>query len=128
MNERLRKKGLRLTPQRIELLKILEENGKHHPSFSEVYHAVRKNLPSVSQSTILKNLIVFEKAGILQSFSFKGETHYELNPSLHVNFVDSKGKIIDIESKEIEGLLNQLISLIKKQTNGSMKKLLVMIE
>jgi len=128
VNERLRQKGLRLTPQRIELLKTLEEIGKCHPSFSEVYHEVRKKLPSVSQSTILKNMTVFEEVGIVQSFSFKGETHYELNVSLHVNFVDSKGKIVDIESDEIEGLLNQLVSLVKKQTGGSMKKLLVVIE
>jgi len=128
VNERLRQKGLRLTPQRIELLKTLEEIGKCHPSFSEVYHEVRKKLPSVSQSTILKNMTVFEEVGIVQSFSFKGETHYELNASLHVNFVDSKGKIVDIESDEIEGLLNQLVSLVKKQTSGSMKKLLVVIE
>jgi len=46
----------------------------------------------------------------------------------HLNFVDSKGKIVDIESDEIEGLLNQLVSLVKKQTSGSMKKLLVVIE
>lgn len=128
MNERLRQKGLRLTPQRMELLKVLEEKGKHHPSFSEVYQKVREKLPSVSQSTILKNMTVFEEAGIVQSFSFKGETHYELNSSLHVNFVDSKGKIVDIESEEIEGLLNRLIGLVKKQTGGRMEKLFVMIE
>ncbi len=82
----------------------------------------------MSQSTILKNMTVFEELGIVQSFSFKGEKHYELNPSLHVNFVDSKGKIVDIESEEIEGLLKQLIILIRKQTGDSIEKLLVMIE
>ena len=128
MSERLRQKGLRLTPQRIELLKVLEEKGKQHLSFSEVYHEMRKKLPSVSQSTILKNMTVFEEVGLVQSFSFKGETHYELNPSLHVNFVDNKGKIVDVESEEIEDLLNQLIRLIRKQTSGSMKKLIVIIE
>lgn len=128
MNDRLRQKGLRLTPQRIELLKVLEEKGSQHPSFSEVYHEVRERLPTMSQSTILKNMTVFEELGIVQSFSFKGEKHYELNPSLHVNFVDSKGKIVDIESEEIEGLLKQLIILIRKQTGDSIEKLLVMIE
>lgn len=128
MRERLREKGLRRTPQRIELLRVLEEKGKRHPSFSEVYHEMRKKLPSVSQSTILKNMTVFEEVGIVQSFSFKGETHYELNPSPHVNFVDNKGEIVDIEGEEIEDLLNQLISLVKKQTGSTMEKLIVMIE
>jgi Fe2+ or Zn2+ uptake regulation protein len=128
MRERLRQKGLRLTPQRLELLKILDERGKGHPSFSEVYHEMRKKLPSVSQSTILKNMTLFEEMGIVQSFSFKGETHYELNLSPHVNFVDDKGKIVDIEGEEIEDLLNHLVSLVKKQTSGSIEKLIVIIE
>ena len=89
---------------------------------------MRKKLPSVSQSTILKNMTIFEEVGIVQSFSFKGETHYELNPTLHVNYVDNKGKIVDIEGEEIEDLLNQLISLVKKKTGGAMEKLIVMME
>jgi Fur family peroxide stress response transcriptional regulator len=128
MEERLRRTGLRVTPQRLELLRVLEKHGKQHPSFSEVYEAVQTKHQSVSQSTVLKNMITFEEIGIVRSFSFKGETHYELNPNPHVNFIDTRGKIVDIESMEIKKTLDALINIIKGETGIDAKKLLVIIE
>jgi Fe2+ or Zn2+ uptake regulation protein len=128
MEERLRRTGLRFTPQRLELLGVLEKHGKDHPSFSEVYEAVRTKHQNISQSTVLKNMTTFEEIGIVRSFSFKGETHYELNPNPHVNFIDARGKIVDIESKEIKKTLNALIDTIKREAGIDAKKLLVIIE
>ncbi|MFQ5834110.1 MAG: Fur family transcriptional regulator [Candidatus Thorarchaeota archaeon] len=127
MIDSLRKNGLRLTPQRIEMLRVLENQGKHHPSFSEVYAAVRTNLPSVSQSTILKNMAIFEELRIVRSFSFRGETRYELNPAPHVNFVNTSGEIVDIEGEEIEEILEGLIDTIKRKTGIDATNLLVVM-
>ncbi|KXH71135.1 MAG: hypothetical protein AM326_12020 [Candidatus Thorarchaeota archaeon SMTZ-45] len=128
MEERLRESGLRITPQRLELLRVLEKHGKDHPSFSQVYEAVRTRLQSVSQSTVLKNMATFEDMGIVRSFSFRGETHYELNPKPHVNLIDATGKIVDIEGGEIKKVLNELIDTIKREAGIETKTLLVMVE
>ncbi|MGQ4910703.1 MAG: Fur family transcriptional regulator [Candidatus Thorarchaeota archaeon] len=128
MEERLRKSGLRITPQRLELLRVLDKLGSTHPSFSQVYEAVRARLHSVSQSTVLKNMTLFEEIGIVQSFSFRGETHYELNHDPHVNLVDPKGKILDIEGKEIEKALTRLIRAIKREAGIDARTILVMVE
>ncbi|MFW9909738.1 MAG: Fur family transcriptional regulator [Candidatus Thorarchaeota archaeon] len=128
MEERLRKSGFRITPQRLELLRVLETKGSNHPSFSQVYEEVKTKLQSVSQSTVLKNMALFEEMGIVRSFSFDGETHYELNPKPHVNLVDSEGKIVDIEGEEIKKILNALIDTIRKETGIESKTLLVMVK
>ncbi len=128
VTERLKHHGLRLTPQRVLLLKILNEKGKHHPSFQEVCKALWKEQPSVSQSTILKNLAMFEGLGIVRSFSFRGETHYEMNLAPHVNLADATNGIVDVQDEEIEQILEDLIRKVKEKTGIDAKSLLVMIE
>lgn len=125
---RLRKHGLRLTPQRAAILTILESKGKLHPSFSEICEEVKARHPNVSQSTVLKNLATFEEIGIARSFSFQGETHYELNTAPHVNFVDKEGRITDIEDEKVRKILDELIETIEKRTGIDTGNLLVMME
>jgi Fe2+ or Zn2+ uptake regulation protein len=110
------------------LLRVLSEHGKHHPSFLEVCKALWKHQPSVSQSTILKNLATFEGIGIVRSFSFRGETHYEVNPTPHVNLADATKGIVDVQDDEIEQILEELIRKVKERTGVEAKNLLVMIE
>jgi Fur family peroxide stress response transcriptional regulator len=128
MEDRLRNAGLRITPQRLELLKVLEKCGKDHPSFSDVYNAVKAKHRSVSQSTVLKNMATFEEIGIVRGFSFRGETHYELNSSPHVNLVAAGGKIMDVDGTEIREVLGRLIDIINKQAGIDTRSLLVMVE
>lgn len=82
----------------------------------------------VSQSTVLKNLDLFEELGIVRSFSFQGETHYEMNPAPHVNVVDTNGRMVDVEDEEIRQILDDLIEATKKRTGIETGKLLVILE
>lgn len=126
--ELLRKNRLRRTPQRLELLKVLESKRGYHPSFSEIYEEVKKNLQSVSQSTILKNLSTFEELGTVRSFSFKGETRYELNPTPHVNLAKSNGEIVDVEGEGITKALDNLVKAIEEGTGIDAENLLIIVE
>lgn len=128
MNESLKEHGLRLTPQRIELLKVLEKIGRHHPSFSEVYETVKRKYANVSQSTILNNLTAMVDIGLIQRFSYNGETRYELNPEPHVNFVDSSGVILDIENADITRQITKLLELINSSTGVKTKRILILAE
>ncbi len=128
MNESLKEHGLRLTPQRVELLKVLEKMGRHHPSFSEVCENVKKKYANVSESTILNNLTVMVDIGLIQRFSYNGETRYELNPEPHVNFVDSSGVILDIENPDITRLVTKLLELINTSTGVKTKRILILAE
>ena len=109
-------------------MRILETHGKYHHSFSEICKAMWKRYPGVSQSTILKNLATFEELGLIRAFSFRGETRYETNLRPHVNMVDRRGKIVDVEDEDVHGMLEELIEKVREKTGRDAKSLLVIIE
>lgn len=50
-----RQKGLKVTPQRMAVFKVLLKT-KTHPTAEEVYHQVRKEMPSISLDTVNRTL------------------------------------------------------------------------
>jgi Fe2+ or Zn2+ uptake regulation protein len=110
------------------LLRILEELGHRHPSFTEISEAVRSRYPSISQSTVLVNLNAMVELGLFDSFSYDGETRYELNPSPHVNLVDTSGSIVDIDNPEVQRLLARLLEIINSRGGVKANRLLVLAE
>ncbi|MCL6478902.1 MAG: transcriptional repressor [Peptococcaceae bacterium] len=87
IRELLNKKGLRITPQREAIYKVLYEN-KRHPTAEHVYHEVRKIFPAISFNTVYKTVQAFEEAGLLQRFN-TGENiyHYDANVDPHPHFI-----------------------------------------
>ena len=61
-------------------------------------------------------------------FLFSGETRYETNRGLHVNMVDRRGKIVDVEDEDVHGILEELIEKVREKTGRDAKSLLVIIE
>ncbi len=117
-----------MTPQRLELVRILEKIGPKHPSFSEVCDAMKRRHANVSRSTVLKNLNEMVELGLISSFSYGGETHYELSSHPHVNLVDSNGKIVDIEDEDIRQLMLKLMELVNRRAGVKTKHILVMAD
>lgn len=83
--QQLKERGLKLTPQRLEILKILV--GAARPlTAQEVFQAVRAVHPHVSLDTVYRNLTMLTGAGLanqvnLQNresarFEFQGEGHH----------------------------------------------------
>jgi Fe2+ or Zn2+ uptake regulation protein len=114
----LSKIGVRLTPQRIIITKIILENVKKHPSFKELYELVRKEMPSIGISTLFNTLKLLEEHNVIRLFEYNGETHVDL-PHQHINVycINSK-EIIDIEDNEINNIVEQII---KELNNKNIK-------
>ena len=127
MKEKLKRHGLKLTPQRLELVKILTERGRHHPSFNEICRAIKSKHPNISHSTILNNLKEMTKLSLISSFNYKGETRYEVNPELHVNLVEPNGTIRDIKNEEILKHLREIVKLLNEKER-SIKSLVILAE
>lgn len=127
MKEKLKKHGLRVTPQRLELIRILKEQGRHHPSFNDICNAIKSKYPNISRSTILNNLKEMTKLDLISSFSHKGETRYEMNPELHINLVEPDGTIKDIKDEEILKHLDKIVRLINEKERP-IKSLLILAE
>lgn len=84
---KLKRLGLRLTPQRMAILKFLEGNTKH-PSAEEIYNQLKPHYPSLSLATIYNTLEVLIKIGELQEIRIKeNKRHFDPNPAPHGHFL-----------------------------------------
>ena len=128
MEKELREHGVKITPQRMELIRKLNELGDSHPSFNEIYKAVKEACPSVSRSTVHENLKLLVELGIMGTFHYKGEVHYEMNFEPHVNLVKSTGKIVDIKNEEIKDHLKEIERIINEKEGIKVKNLMVLVE
>lgn len=128
MEKKLKEKNIKITLQRIELIRTLEELKDFHPSFNEVYNSIKDNHPSVSRSTVHENLKLLVGLGIIKSFHYKGETRYEMNLKPHVNLADSNGVIKDINNDKIFKHLQEIIKIMKEDEKKDINSLLVLME
>lgn len=90
--------GLRASHQRFIIFDYLANNFCH-PSADMVLSAVKKDLPTLSKSTIYKTLNAFVKAGILREITIEdNEIRYEYNLSDHGHFKCEKcGTVYDFD-------------------------------
>lgn len=106
--EMLRTKGLKVTPQRIAVIKEMMRGG--HFSGEQIFSELKKTEPSISLSTVYNVLDTLEKAGIIRSFEAGGKTWYEVRMEPHVNvYCEDLGDVMDVDldlssvQKELEG-------------------------
>lgn len=92
----LREKGYRLTPQRLEIIKLLSHD-RSHPGAMDILHRVREKAPKISTSTIYYTLDMLKKEGLIRELEFYDrDNRYDVNVSNHVNLICRKcGKIED---------------------------------
>jgi len=62
---RLREEGLKVTPQRIAVVKYLEGNVSH-PSVEEIHREVSRDFPTISLATVYNTLDTLEQIGEVQ--------------------------------------------------------------
>lgn len=108
----LSRMGLRLTQQRIEVLRYLEEN-RGHPSAEEIYKALKDHVPGLSLTTVYNNLKLLTDYGVINELPFgEGLSRYEWKDAGHYHVIcESCGTVVDFQYphlKEIEELANQL--------------------
>lgn len=79
-------KKIKVTPQRVAILKFLLGNTAH-PSVNEVYRQVRKQFPSISKATVYNTVKTLAQAGLLKEILIQQEkTLVDANPGPHHHF------------------------------------------
>ncbi|MFZ5595621.1 MAG: Fur family transcriptional regulator [Bacillota bacterium] len=87
MINKIKKLGLKATPQRLAILKILENN-KSHPSAEDIYRRIKPDFPSLSMATVYNTMEVLARAGELQEVLIKPDKrHFDPNPVPHTHFL-----------------------------------------
>ena len=106
IENKCKKKGVKLTDQRKVIAKVMSESNDH-PSVDELYNRVSKIDSKISIATVYRTVKLFEESGILAKHDFKGgkARYEELNEGHHDHLIDIKsGEIIEFLDNEIEEL------------------------
>jgi Fur family peroxide stress response transcriptional regulator len=91
----LRKKGLKVTPQRLAIIDVLIEQGDSHPGASLIYKKAKRKKKSMSLSTTYATLNEFSRHGIIKTLQFdKMEDRYDGNLEEHINLICERCKKI----------------------------------
>ena len=112
MIQKMRGKGLRITPQRIAILKVLSTS-KGHPSVEKIYEQVKKEFPTTSVATVYKNVSVLKELGEVLELSFGPDSsRYDGNkPDPHPHLICIKcKKIIDPDLDSLKDVSEELIN------------------
>lgn len=97
LREQCSTRGLRLTPQRDVLLRVLSE-ASGHPTADDLVKEVRRFLPSVSHATVYRNVQELVRAGLVGTLERAGgAVQFEINPDDHHHFLCRKcGQVWDV--------------------------------
>ena len=98
-----RERGLRLTPQRELILRLLEECSGHVVP-EEIYQRVHEQLPMVNRSTVYRTLDVLEGLGLVRhSHDGTGAARYHLGEyphHLHL-FCHRCGQLVEVDDLQV---------------------------
>jgi Fur family peroxide stress response transcriptional regulator len=112
MIQKIRGKGLRITPQRIAILKVLSLS-KGHPSVENIYEQVKKEFPTTSVATVYKNVSMLKELGEVLELSFGTDSsRYDGNkPDPHPHLICTRcKKIIDPDLDSLKDVSVELIN------------------
>jgi len=94
----LKESQIKITPQRLEILKYLDEH-RTHPTVDEIYSALKENNPALSKTTVYNSVDILLNHGLIQSITISGsELRYDFKHGMHHHFLCKKcGEIFDID-------------------------------
>jgi len=92
--------GLRMTPQRREVYRVVLEN-RNHPTAHDVYVQAKERLPHISLATVYSCLEALVRHGVVRQVNFEREpSRFCPNLEEHGHFCDCRtGEIRDVKFK-----------------------------
>ncbi|MFN7016941.1 MAG: Fur family transcriptional regulator [Fimbriimonadales bacterium] len=99
----LKQAGLRLTPQRVAICKVLAES-KDHPTAMMIYHQLLPQFPTLSLATVYKTLNVLKSMGLVHTLGDAGDgaEHFDADLTPHINLVCTKcHRVVDFDERLI---------------------------
>ncbi len=108
----LRARGYRLTPQRLAILRVLNQVGTHRTP-QQVYNLALKEIPGITEATVYRTLSFLTAQGlVLEAHVGNGQLVYECAEQVHhhlvcracqatsmVDYADLQGVFRDLEEK-----------------------------
>jgi len=86
MMQELRERNISLSHHRLKVLEHLSHT-VHHPTADELFMQLKKEIPTLSKTTVYNTLRMLEEAGFLKTVRLEGqETRYDISPPDHGHF------------------------------------------
>ncbi len=87
MIDKIKKMGLKVTPQRLAIMNLLDGN-QSHPSAEQIYKELKPQFPSLSLATVYNTLEALSEGGELQEVRIKRDKrHFDPNAKPHTHFL-----------------------------------------
>ncbi|AKV01753.1 Peroxide stress regulator PerR, FUR family [Labilithrix luteola] len=95
----LKRAGLKLTPQRIAIVRTLADDHSH-PTAQDLFDRLRGAFPTMSFATVYNTLDALANCGLTGSLNLGGAIRFDPNTSPHHHAVcDGCGAIVDIPAE-----------------------------
>lgn len=110
INQMLRAKGYKLTPQRRATLNVILSNEGKHMSTEEIFLEVKKTCPNIGLATVYRTILLLDELNVLERHNFDdGRYRYELNhpdeDHHHHHLICKRcGKVIEVEEDLLDAL------------------------
>lgn len=94
----LKERDFRLTPQRVELVRLIAAS-EGHPSASQLYTSIKRRFPTMSHATVYKTLTLLKEMNQVLEIDLHNDSHYDGNrPQPHPHLICIQcNRIIDAE-------------------------------
>ena len=90
----LKERDFRLTPQRIELVRLIAAS-EGHPSASQLFDTIKQRFPTMSQATVYKTLTLLKEMGQVFEIDLHDDSRYDGNrPEPHPHLICIKCRAI----------------------------------
>lgn len=102
--ETLKRAGVKLTHQRLEIYREAAGSGDH-PDAETIYRNVRRRIPPISLDTVYRTLWMMLDLKLIDTLGPRDRIRFDANTGDHHHFVCRKcGTTRDFTSEELEGL------------------------
>ena len=103
VEETLRAKKIKVTPQRMAVYTILKET-REHPNVEMIYQRLKPNYPAMSLATVYKTVDVLKKVGLVQELNVgEGGLRYDAVTTPHSHtYCETCNKVDDVENLPID--------------------------
>jgi Fur family peroxide stress response transcriptional regulator len=108
MATQLSEHGLKVTPQRIAVLKAVRKSSDH-PSAEEIYREVVRSIPGMSQTTVYNTLDTFVEKGIINKVHTGSDVNrYDgVTGDHHHLYGENSDRVEDFFDPELDRLLEE---------------------
>ncbi len=101
--EACQRAGVRLTPQRLEVFRVVATSTEH-PDAESVYRSVRRRVPNISLDTVYRTLWLLAEQGFLKTLGPRRESvRFDANLKPHHHFqCVACGRVVDLHGPLID--------------------------